>query len=598
MINYLFFVIILIGGNMSKIRVMSDNLANKIAAGEVVEKCASVIKELVENSIDANSTDIKIELIESGIKSMKVTDNGIGMDKEDAFLCFTSHATSKIKSEEDLFNISTLGFRGEALPSIASVSYVIIKTCDGNDSIIYELDGGMKVKEYSGDLRRGTSIEVKDLFYNTPARLKYLSSLQSELANIVTVINREALSHTNIRFTLINDGKEILKTTGSGNLLKTINDIYGVNISKKMLNVKGENEDYDIYGYISLPEITKSNRNHIITIVNGRVVRNSELNKIINDSYFKYKFENRYPVVILQINVDPSLTDVNIHPSKMDIKFSNFEDLKLLVKNSIMNALDNHFLAPTIDNSSIKIDNVVSKIEQKEENKEVKEYVLNFDESDKIIKEEENTYNYQVTDVKEEKREFPLLEPVGQVCGTYIVCTSEKGMYLIDQHAAAERVNYEKFKKEMANPTHDTIDMLFPINLEYSKDEFIIIKQHLYFIKSIGIGIEEFGSSSFMIRSHPTWFKEGYEELFIKSILEKIITMGNNFDLERFNDSISAMMACKASIKANDPITIEEAKSLIEQLKKCNNPFNCAHGRPSIIHYPKYELDKLFKRAV
>ena len=583
---------------MNKIKIMSDNLANKIAAGEVVERCASVIKELVENSIDAGSTDIKIELIESGIKSMKVTDNGIGMSREDALLCFTSHATSKIKTEDDLFNISTLGFRGEALPSIASVSYVILKTCDGEDGIIYELDGGKKVKEYSGDLRRGTSIEVRDLFYNTPARLKYLSSLQSELSNIITVINRQALSHTNIRFTLINDGKEILKTTGSGNLLKTINDIYGVKTSKKMLNIKGENEDYEIYGYISLPEITKSNRNHIITIVNGRVVRNTELNKVINDSYFKYKFENRYPIVILQINVDFSLTDVNIHPSKMDIKFSNFEDLKELVKTSIMNALDSHFLAPTIENSSINVDNVVSKIETPKENEIVKEYIFNFDESENIIKEEENLYNYQVTDIQEEKREFPLLEPVGQVCGTYIVCTSEKGMYLIDQHAAAERVNYEKYKKEMANPTHDTIDMLFPINLEYSKDEFIIIKEHIDFIKSLGIEIEEFGSSSFIIRSHPTWFKEGLEELFIKNILEKIITMGNNFDLERFNDSISAMMACKASIKANEPISIQEAKNLIDNLKKCDNPFNCAHGRPSIIHYPKYELDKLFKRAV
>ena len=582
---------------MGKIHVMSQSLANKIAAGEVVERCASVIKELVENSIDAGATDIKIELLSSGIKSMKVTDNGCGMDKDDALNCFLPHATSKIKDEEDLFNIYTLGFRGEALASIASVSYVILKTCDGNDGIIYELDGGNIVKEYSGDLRKGTSIEVKDLFYNTPARLKYLSSLNSELANITAVIHRAALSHTNIRFTLLNDGKEVLKTTGSGNLLKTINDIYGVKIAKKMLNIKNQNEDYEIYGYISLPEITKSNRNHIITIVNGRVVRNSELNKIINDSYFKYKFENRYPIVVIQINVDPTLTDVNIHPSKMDIKFSNFEDLKELVKDSIMNALDNHFLAPTIDNTSIKIDNIVNKVETKEEIN-VKEYVLDFDSNDNVIKEEENTYNYQVTDVEEEKREFPLLEPVGQVCGTYIVCTSEKGMYLIDQHAAAERVNYEKYKKKMANPNNDIIDMLFPINIEYPKEEFLIIKEHIDFIKNLGIQIEEFGESSFIIRSHPTWFKEGLEEEFIRNILEKIITMGNNFDLERFNDSISAMMACKASIKANDPISIEESKALIEQLKKCDNPFNCAHGRPSIIHYPKYELDKLFKRAV
>ena len=582
---------------MGKIHVMNQTLANKIAAGEVVERCASVIKELIENSIDAGSTDIKVELISSGIKSMKVTDNGSGMDKEDALNCFLPHATSKIRDEEDLFNINTLGFRGEALASIASVSYIILKTCDGNEGIIYELDGGNVVKKYSGDLRKGTSIEVKDLFYNTPARLKYLSSLNSELANITSVIHRAALSHTNIRFTLLNDGKEVLKTTGSGNLLKTINDIYGVKISKKMLNIKNQNEDYEIYGYISLPEITKSNRNHIITIVNGRVVRNSELNKVINDSYFKYKFENRYPIVILQINVDPTLTDVNIHPSKMDIKFSNFEDLKELVKNSITNALDNHFLAPIVDNTSIKVDNIINKVETKEEIN-VKEYVLDFDETENIIKEDENTYNYQVTDIAEEKREFPLLEPVGQVCGTYIVCTSEKGMYLIDQHAAAERVNYEKYKKMMSNPNNDTIDMLFPINIEYPKEEFLMIKEHIDFIKELGIQIEEFGESSFIIRSHPTWFKEGLEEEFIRNILEKIITMGNNFDLERFNDSISAMMACKASIKANEPISIEESKSLIEQLKKCDNPFNCAHGRPSIIHYPKYELDKLFKRAV
>ena len=580
---------------MGKIAIMNENLSNKIAAGEVVERCASVIKELIENSIDAGSTDIKIELKESGIKSMKVTDNGCGMDKEDALLCFSSHATSKLKTEEDLFNISTLGFRGEALPSIASVSYVILKTCDGKDGIIYELDGGKVVKEYPGDLRKGTSIEVKDLFYNTPARLKYLSSLYTELANITQVVNREALSHTNIRFTLINDGKEVLKTGGSGNLLKTINDIYGVKTAKKMLELKCENDDYEVFGYISLPEITKSNRNHIITMVNGRVVRNSDLNRVINDAYFKYKFENRYPVVVLQIKVDPTLTDVNIHPSKMDIKFSNFEDLKEMIFNTIKDTLNNHFLAPTVDNTTVKIDNVKEKIE-------VKEYVLDFSDNENIVKEEENTYNYQVTDTieeqKEEKREFPELEPVGQVCGTYIVCTSEKGMYLIDQHAAAERVNYEKYKKEMANPTHDTIDMLFPINIEYSKDEFIIIKEHIDFIKSIGIEIEEFGNSSFIVRSHPTWFKEGLEELFIRNVLEKIITMNKDFDLERFNDSISAMMACKASIKANDPISIEESKSLIEQLKKCENPFNCAHGRPSIIHYPKYELDKLFKRAV
>ena len=588
---------------MSKIKVMSESLANKIAAGEVVEKCASVVKELVENSIDAGSTEIKIELLSSGTKSIKVIDNGSGMDEEDALLCFSSHATSKIKSEDDLFNINTLGFRGEALPSIASVSNVILKSSNGSSSIMYELEAGVKVKEEKCDLRKGTSIEVKDLFYNTPARLKYLSSLYTELSNITQVINRAALSHTNIRFTLVNDGNIVLRTSGSGNLLKTINDIYGVKVAKKMLLVKGETDDYEIYGYISLPEVTKSNRNHIITIVNGRVVRNSELNKVINDAYHKYKFDNRYPIVVLNIDVDPSLTDVNVHPSKMDIKFSNFDDLKELVYEKIKEALNTHFLAPTVDNNLVKVDNIVEAIDTKnlDNNLEVKEYVLDFSDSEKIIKEEENDYNYQPVDLdieKEEKREFPMMEPVGQVLGVYIVCHSEKGMYLMDQHAAAERINYEKYKKAMANPTKDTISMLFPINLEYPKDEFLIIKEHMDFIKSLGIDIEEFGMNSFIIKAHPTWFKEGLEEVFVRNCLEKIITMNKNFDLERFNDSISAMMACKASIKAGDPISMEEMKALIERLKKCENPLNCAHGRPTIIHYPKYELDKLFKRAV
>lgn len=588
---------------MSKIHVMEESLYNKIAAGEVVEKCASVVKELVENSIDAGSTEIKIELKESGTKMIRVTDNGSGMDKDDALLCFQSHATSKLLSEEDLFSISTLGFRGEALPSIASVSNVLLKTSDGVNGVEYKLETGKVISKKQGDLRKGTIIEVSDLFYNTPARLKYLKSLQSELANIVDLVNKEALSHINIRFTLINDGKEIIKTDGSGNLLKTINDIYGIKVSKKMLKISGETDDYDIFGYISLPEITKSNRNHIITIVNGRVVRNSELNKVINDCYFKYKFNNRYPIVVLQINVDTTLVDVNIHPSKMDIKFSNFDDLKELVANKISNALENNFLAPVIESTSMKADNIISKInsfeEQKEEEKNVKEYILDFDNEENMLKEEVNNYNYQVTDIKpEEKREFPYLEPIGQVLGTYIVCHSEKGMYLIDQHAADERCNYEKYKKVMANPKQDTISMLFPLNMEFPKEEFIIIKEHIDFIKNLGIDIDEFGNNSFIIRAHPTWFKEGLEEVFVKNVLEKIITMNKNFDLERFNDSISAMMACKASIKANDAISIDEAKALIEKLKKCNNPFNCAHGRPTIIHYPKYELDKLFKRAV
>ena len=587
---------------MSKIKIMSESLSNKIAAGEVVEKCASVVKELIENSIDAGSTYIKVDLIDSGTKSIKVTDDGVGMDEEDALLCFEAHATSKLLNEEDLFNINTLGFRGEALPSIASVSIVNLKTSNGETGISYSLEGGVLKSKEKGDLRRGTIIEVRDLFFNTPARLKYLNSLYSELSNVISVIDRAALSHTNIRFTLTNNDKVLLQTDGSGNLLKTINQIYGTDVSRKMLKINTYNDDYTVDGYISMPEVNKSNRNHIITIVNGRVVKNSELNKVINDSYHKYKPDNRYPVVILNIEVDPFLTDVNIHPSKQDIKFSNFEDLKEIVSKEIERVLDNNFLGVDASTHEVSLDNVVRKIEPvKEESKyeEVKELVMDFStSSDNMIKEEENNYNYVEEETKEDVKPFPKLYIAGQVLGTYIVCHNEKGMYLIDQHAAAERYNYEKYKKAMANPTHETISMLFPMNIEYPKDEFLIIKNNLEFIRSLGIEIEEFGDSSFVIKAHPAWFKEGLEELFVRNVLEKIITMDKHFDLERFNDSISAMMACKASVKANTDLSMEEMQKIINDLETCKNPYNCAHGRPTIIHYPIYELEKLFKRVL
>ena len=579
---------------MSKIKVMSENLANKIAAGEVIEKCSSVVKELIENSIDAGSTEIKVELLESGTKLIKVVDNGSGMDEEDAILCFSTHATSKLYKEDDLYTINTLGFRGEALPSIASVSIVNLSTSNGEAGIKLTLEGGKLISKTKGDLRKGTIIEVKDLFYNTPARLKYLNSLPSELSSIVSVINHAALSHPDIRFTLINNDKVLLKTDGSNNLLKVINEIYGTTITKKMLEISGENDDYEVHGYISLPDENKSNRNHMITLVNGRVVRNTELNKVINDSYHKYKPDNRYPITVLEIETDPSLIDVNIHPSKLDIKFSNFEDLKELVSKLIEKALDNNFLGVDISTKEV---NIVKYEAPKEEtadenhNEELTLDLNNYEINEPVIE-------YKKEEPKEDIKPFPNLYVIGSVLGTYIVCHNEDGMYLIDQHAAAERFNYEKFKNLLKNPGKDRINLLIPINLEYSKDEFITIKNNIDIIKNIGIEIEEFGETSFVIRSHPTWFKEGYEEYFVKNILEKIINNAKNFDLERFNDSLAASLACHSSIQANTQISIEEMNQIIKDLSTCKNPYNCAHGRPTIIHYPKYELDKLFKRVM
>lgn len=578
---------------MAVIKVLDEILANKIAAGEVVERCSSVVKELVENSIDAGSSEIKVELLESGVLEIKVIDNGKGMDKEDAIKCFERHATSKISREEDLYRIGTLGFRGEALASIASVSKITLNTSTGDIGTIVEIAGGKIIDIKKGDSRKGTIISVRELFYNTPARLKHLKSLYTELASITDYMNKLALSHPEIRFSLINDGKLIFQTDGSSNLLKTIKDIYGVEIAKKMVEVKGENADYEINGYVSLPEIHRSNRNAIVTLVNGRIVRNQELNRWINDAYHSYKPDNRYPVVILNITVDTSIVDVNIHPTKMDIKFGKQEELNELVINTIKQSISYKTLIPHVD--EIK--------EPLKQNypKNYETFSLDFDEirepsSEEIIN--SDLIEEKVIEVHEDvKEKLPLMYPVGIVHGTYIICQNEIGMYLIDQHAAKERINYEKVKNSLFSNSKDSTAMLIPITLEYSTDEFIILKENIELLENLNFKIEEFGMNSIIVKEHPLWLPLDNEYENIKKIFEMIINKEKNFDLKRFYDYLSATVACKMSIKANTNITLEEMEYLIDDLRNCDNPFNCPHGRPTIIYYSKSDLEKLFKRS-
>ena len=431
---------------MSKIHIMSEELANKISAGEVVERCSSIVKELVENSIDASATIIKIELIKGGIEKIKVTDNGTGMDKKDAYLAFSRHATSKIMRDDDLFFISTMGFRGEALPSIASVSEVKLKTSNGTDSTYIHIKGGEILENTTGDLRVGTSISVTNLFYNTPARLKYLKSENTENYNSVHLIEKLALAHPNIQFTLLNNDKVIVHTSGSNNLLKTIHEIYGLNVSNKMLEFKSGNNDFDIYGYICKPEILRSNRNDFNTFVNDRVIRNSEINKAINDAYYTYKPDGKYPVVVLKINTDPTLVDVNIHPTKQDVKISKMEELYDLIYTTIKDTLYKNLLIPNaLKEKSVNIikDDVIKGIiENMTKEKEIVQTELNF----QIEKTEDSNLELKTSDeviINKEMKSL-VLYPVGLALGTYIIAQNDEGIYLIDQHAAQERVNYER----------------------------------------------------------------------------------------------------------------------------------------------------------
>ncbi len=597
---------------MNKIRVMSELLSNKIAAGEVVEKVVSIVKELVENSVDAKSTSIKVNLKEAGLREISVIDNGIGMSSEDATLAFQRHATSKLYTDDDLFNINSLGFRGEALPSIAAVSEVVLKTCEDEVGTLVHIKGGKILKVAPSESRIGTEITVTNMFYNTPARLKHLRSPYAELANVVEYINKMALSYPNIKFKLTNDENEILNTDGSGNLLKVIKSIYGLEVAKRMLEIKASNDDYVIEGYISLPEVTRANKNHMSILVNGRVIKNQFLNKIINDSYSSFKEDTRYPIVVIKINTDPSLIDVNIHPSKQDIKFSNFEDLKELIENTIINTLKTKILIPKIEtkeqksevtyqNLSLNLDrnNIIKNnnenIEYDKDKEKLNNLVNYISEPNNELDNEEIKEEY-IEEIINEK--LPELYPIGLALGTYIVCENEKGIYLIDQHAAEERVNYERNSYLLSHPSNNVISPLVPIVITIPNNEYIKIKENIDILKELNFTIEEFGINSYRVISHPTWVPKGHEEEIVKRIFEEILNKGKDFTLAKFRDNLAKLISCKMSVKANTRITREAQEEIINKLRKCNNPYNCPHGRPTIIHFTIYELEKMFKRSI
>ncbi len=593
---------------MSKIHVMSENLANKIAAGEVVERCSSIVKELVENSIDAHADNITINLIKGGLEKVQVIDNGEGMDSNDAKLAFGRHATSKLIRDDDLFFINTMGFRGEALPSIASVSEVELITSNGDTSSYIHIKGGEVLEENAGDLRVGTNISVQNLFYNTPARLKYLKAENTELYNSVNLIEKLALAHPKIKFTLTNNEKVILKTSGSDNLLKTIHEIYGLNVSNKMLEFKASNNDFDIYGYICKPEILKSNRNDMNTFVNDRVVRNLEINRAINDAYYTYKPEGKYPVVVLKINTDPTLVDVNIHPTKQDIKLSKMNDLYDLIYNTLKNTLYQNLLIPNAlksDSVSIIKDSVIADIVStmaKTQEKENVQTELDF----KIeVNQNENSDKEKSLEIKtndeliiNKEMKSLVLYPVGLALGTYIIAENDEGVYLIDQHAAQERVNYERYMRALRERTTTTTRLLIPITIELSTSDFVILKDNIDILLNMGFIIEEFGVNTFKIEGHPTWILENHEEESVRKIIDLVIINKSSFDPVKFNESIAITLACKMSIKANMRISHEAQEELLNELVLCDNPYNCPHGRPTIIKFSIYDLERMFKRVM
>ena len=595
---------------MTRIHVMSDTLANKIAAGEVVERIASVVKELVENSIDAKSKNIIVDLIDAGTKEIKVTDDGVGMDKEDALLAFERHATSKIKKDEDLFFINTLGFRGEALASIASVSKVDLRTSEGEVGTHVHIEGGKLIENEECDARRGTIITIDDLFYNTPARLKYLKSDSTELANVTQYMEKLALANPSISFTLTSNERKVVYTSGSGDLLKVIHEVYGYTVSSNMIEINYSSDDFDISGYICKPVVLKSNRNHMTTIVNGRVVKNADINRAINDGYFNHKPDIKYPVVVLNIETDPTLIDVNIHPSKADIKFSKLEELTEILKRIVDEALRKTLLVREMEiNANVVAPSVIIKEDNilKEDGLFKTEEQLQMDYTKVEVNEVKHTFEEAKENViassdetKEINEDIKRLDltPKGIVMQTFIIAEGEGGMYIIDQHAAHERINYEMVQKKMKEATVNKKIMLFPLTYEFNPSDYQLLINKKDVLEELGFTIEEFGINTIAVKEHPDWLREGYEDVLIKSIFDILIEDATKFDRMKFLNRVAATTACKMSVRAHEYISLEQAKIILDDLFKCDNPYNCAHGRPTIVNYSAYELDRMFKRVM
>ncbi len=595
-----------------KIKQLDEILANKIAAGEVIERPANVVKELVENSIDASSSKIDIIIEEGGMNLIEIVDDGLGMDQEDAKLCFSRHATSKITNDQDLFCIQTLGFRGEAIPSIASISHFELKTSDGQSgsTVVYEF--GKFIEQKQSDLKRGTKITVTKLFQNVPARLKYVKSVNAEFAHIQNYVERLSLSHPDIAFTLMHNGKVTYKTNGNGQLLEVIHQIYGLSVVKNMLNLKVENDEFEVEGYIGKIEINRASKNHIVTLVNHRIVKNQIAIDAINQAYRKYLADNRYPIAIINIEIDPYLVDVNVHPSKLEVKFSKESELKQLIFDGVSKTLEGVNLTYQVKEEKQvfkpQLDQLDLEIDFRQEVPPLQVQPIESTMPSYIYEEKEeyhaSSINQEISEQKivEEIKETPLKEMKkkifvkAQIHGTYIVGEDGEGMYLIDQHAAQERINYEYFLEKYSHPDMTMRDLLVPITVEYPLSECMIIEERKELLKEVGIYLDPFGNG-FIIKQLPMWMNQINEHLFIEDMIQQVLK-DNKIDLLSLQEHAIATLSCKASLKGNSHLSIESMQTIVDNLMRCDNPYVCPHGRPTIIHYSAYDLEKLFKRVV
>lgn len=658
---------------MPKIHELASVLADQIAAGEVVERPASVVKELVENAIDAHSTQIDITVEEAGLQRIVVVDDGDGIADEDSEMAFKRHATSKITDRRDLFRIKSLGFRGEALPSIASVADVTLITSTGNVGTEIHNVGGIIQEHKAAEARKGTTVIVKELFGNVPARLKYLKSPATELARITDIVNRLALSYPTVAFSLVHNGRELTRTTGRGDLQQVIAGIYGVQSARKMVAISGQNPDFRVTGYVSLPELTRASRQYISLLLNGRYIHNFQLSKALIAGYGSKLMVGRYPLAVLDIQMDPLLVDVNVHPTKQEVRISQEAELTQLIQETVFKRLSQENLIPdvfdevqtkqpetkTTDQLTMALNDVSAKYDMSDRQvrgaqqmpsesaaqpsdaapvatsagqpaplqtpEEVPvEPVVVHDKRDfatPAVQQFDAKYRQEqvaaplgqsaAPDAVDQPaveatapiepvqatpaQRFPTLRYLGQFHGTYLLAEADDGLYLVDQHAAQERVNYEFYRQAIGEVSDDEQKLLVPIVLDYPTTDVLELTNHLETLASVGIHLDSFGPNSFIVHEHPTWFKAGQETATIQEMIDWVLKDGK-ISVAAFREKTAIMMSCKRAIKANHHLDDQQARALLQKLATAENPFNCPHGRPVLVHFTDQDLEKLFKR--
>ena len=564
---------------MSIIKLMDPKLANMIAAGEVVDRPASVLKELIENSIDAGSTEISVEVTDMGMKQIIVTDNGSGMDFLDAHLAFDRHATSKIKDESDLSHINTLGFRGEALAAITSVSKVTLKTRQENSEGIYvTYHGGHFIGDGSATLNKGTVVEVSDLFYNTPARFKYIKSEVSERFAIIDIFDRLALANPDIRMSLTIDGKIIKKTFGNNDFYSLIDAIYGSKMTLGLTEFSETVQKIKITGYLLSPSISRSRKKDISIFVNGRYIRNYQLIQAVIDGYHSFMMVGKYPIALIHLEMDSSLLDVNVHPQKYEVKFVNESILSYHIENFVKNALQKK-THPIPENI---------KVIHKDEIETYTPQTMLFEDSHH--EDFNSSFMERSLDVS---NKIPDMDYIGVFSGTYLLFQNEEGLYLMDQHAAAERIRYEHYFVSLAKPNPAVKNLLITKELSLTNEDKEVIQNHLNEFISFGFSFNK----DLELIALPVWLLDSEIEIAIEQMIS-MLTDKNKIDLAILRDALAKDISCKGAIKANKALSLIEVQALLKKLKTCDNPYTCPHGRPTIIKLTHHDVERMFKRVL